>query len=286
MLIEKLADGAGRIRDGARTSIEALAASPGLGPGVVSNHAIRAIPDKLKSSWRLVLGRLQLLNDLVIAYGVGSNGLQTDGILNFLKNLNVSAHSNGDVRDAGKDLVASLYKVVGMAPLENYLSQLRKKQREEYEAAFGLSGDGNSAAAVPPAKSVPSSNAPKNVSEEKSSKPPASKHQQTPGGGAVQTAASKAGKKDAPSDMHNGAKGAEGEDFTICMFCGKKDKSWNEDGLDLHYWKECPLLAPCPACAQIVEIAGLPEHLLDECEHRNAYAACTVTGEGSVTNMP
>ncbi len=62
------------------------------------------------------------------------------------------------------------------------------------------------------------------------------------------------------------------------MFCGKGDKTWNEDGLDLHYWKECPLLAPCPGCAQIVEIAGLPDHLLDECEQKQNYEPCDVTG--------
>lgn len=26
-------------------------------------------------------------------------------------------------------------------------------------------------------------------------------------------------------------------DFTSCMFCGDHDSKWNEDALDLHYWK-------------------------------------------------
>jgi len=30
-----------------------------------------------------------------------------------------------------------------------------------------------------------------------------------------------------------------------CSFCNKKDKSFNEEGLDLHFWKECPMLCQC-----------------------------------------
>ena len=68
------------------------------------------------------------------------------------------------------------------------------------------------------------------------------------------------------------------EDFTVCSFCGAENKGWNEDALDLHYWKECPLLCPCPACAQVVEIAGLPDHLLTECEQKSKFVTCEVTG--------
>ena len=140
-------------------------------------------------------------------------------------------------------------------------------------------------------------------------------------------------------------------DFTSCMFCGDHDSKWNEDALDLHYWKvqcmcmcvcvwweyflvlnahqmfsyvililmycafhpffltsyippnllllhhhhlplphshpsitqwhtqDCALLAPCPACAQVVEVAGMPEHLLDECDQKDLYVSCDVTGK-------
>jgi hypothetical protein len=79
-----------------------------------------------------------------------------------------------------------------------------------------------------------------------------------------------------------------------------------ENDLDVHYWKDCPLLISCPSCAQIVEIgntyilihtniyilihtntyilihiyeiAGLPEHLLDECDSKDSYVPCEVTG--------
>jgi hypothetical protein len=74
-------------------------------------------------------------------------------------------------------------------------------------------------------------------------------------------------------------KGGDDTDFTTCMFCGASDGSWTEDALDLHYWKDCSLLAPCSACSQVVEVAGLPEHLLEECEHKAQFRSDPVTGE-------
>uniref|UniRef100_A0A665SVW7 Centrosomal protein of 104 kDa n=1 Tax=Echeneis naucrates TaxID=173247 RepID=A0A665SVW7_ECHNA len=62
--------------------------------------------------------------------------------------------------------------------------------------------------------------------------------------------------------------------FSLCIFCGKKDESFTEDGLDLHYWKQCPMLRRCDECRQVVEIASLTEHLLGECESRFKFSQC------------
>uniref|UniRef100_A0A9J7ZYY2 Centrosomal protein 104 n=1 Tax=Cyprinus carpio carpio TaxID=630221 RepID=A0A9J7ZYY2_CYPCA len=53
---------------------------------------------------------------------------------------------------------------------------------------------------------------------------------------------------------------------SLCIFCGERDESFTEDGLDLHYWKHWPMLQRCLQCRQVVEIASLTEHLLTECE--------------------
>jgi centrosomal protein CEP104 len=52
-----------------------------------------------------------------------------------------------------------------------------------------------------------------------------------------------------------------------------------EGELDLHYWQDCPLLMSCSNCQQVVEIATLQEHLLDECEKKGDFAACKVCGD-------
>ncbi|XP_076023200.1 centrosomal protein of 104 kDa [Genypterus blacodes] len=73
----------------------------------------------------------------------------------------------------------------------------------------------------------------------------------------------------------------------LCIFCGKKDESFTEDGLDLHYWKQCPMLRRCGECKQVVEIASLTEHLLGECESKSKFSHCSRCSEAVVTEeMP
>ncbi|XP_070615112.1 centrosomal protein of 104 kDa isoform X2 [Erythrolamprus reginae] len=61
----------------------------------------------------------------------------------------------------------------------------------------------------------------------------------------------------------------------LCIFCGERDESFTEEGLDLHYWKNCPMLTRCDFCKQVVEIASLTEHLLTECEKKDNFAKCS-----------
>mmetsp|Transcript_15369 Transcript_15369/g.23138 ORF Transcript_15369/g.23138 Transcript_15369/m.23138 type:complete len:861 (-) Transcript_15369:165-2747(-) len=268
-LIEKLNDGASRIREASRQMIESFASCPAIGPALVANHVLRPLPAKQKNAWRPILGRLQLLGDLVGVYGVGgSSGLTTESVMNYIKSMNAFSHSNGEVRDAAKFVTVALHKYVGLEPLEPYLTLLRKKQLEEYQLAFSSHsagagsafGDGTEATSGEEKQRVPAEN---------KSKGSAQNAHNTPVKPTAMEESKSAVKDEAPPGDN---------DFTLCMFCGKSDKSWNEDGLDLHYWKECPLLSPCSACAQIVEIAGLPEHLLDECEQKDTFVACDTTG--------
>ncbi|KAG8183807.1 hypothetical protein JTE90_027733 [Oedothorax gibbosus] len=59
-----------------------------------------------------------------------------------------------------------------------------------------------------------------------------------------------------------------------CIFCEEKNDKFTSEGLDDHYDKDCPMLIRCTNCKQIVEIASLTEHLLEECESRGQYKQC------------
>lgn len=262
VLVDKLADGNARIRDGAKKGTEILAAANSVGPAAVGAHAMRALPAKYKTAWRPIASRLQLLTDLVVNHGVGpSSGLNADSLLHFPKSTNAYAHSNGEVRDAAKDLVVAIQRNVGTAAVDSYLKLLRPKQLEEYQAAFE-GGKGGS----------------------KKEPPRTDKQLQHPThspGGKVHTTAEKVANKNVshPATANTIVEDdEEKQDFTTCMFCGVSDRKWTENDLDVHYWKDCPLLISCPSCAQIVEIAGLPEHLLDECDAKDQYVPCDVTG--------
>ncbi|KAI1231481.1 hypothetical protein IHE44_0007933 [Lamprotornis superbus] len=53
-----------------------------------------------------------------------------------------------------------------------------------------------------------------------------------------------------------------------------KSESFTEEGLDLHYWKHCPMLTRCEHCKQMLEIASLTEHLLTDCDKRDSFGKC------------
>ncbi|RUS82487.1 hypothetical protein EGW08_009750, partial [Elysia chlorotica] len=60
----------------------------------------------------------------------------------------------------------------------------------------------------------------------------------------------------------------------ICIFCGERNESFTEEGLDIHYWKNCPMLKRCTNCKQVVEIATYTDHLLTECEAKANFGKC------------
>ena len=62
----------------------------------------------------------------------------------------------------------------------------------------------------------------------------------------------------------------ENLDAPSCQFCHKRDPAFaNEDAMDLHLFKECVMLSPCPHCEQVVEIPTLRDHMLTECDKKD-----------------
>ncbi|XP_015591563.1 centrosomal protein of 104 kDa isoform X2 [Cephus cinctus] len=60
----------------------------------------------------------------------------------------------------------------------------------------------------------------------------------------------------------------------MCIFCLSKGQVYSEEGLNIHYWRSCPMLTRCEACKQVVEISYLNLHLLNECDMRSNYVKC------------
>ncbi|XP_033225058.1 centrosomal protein of 104 kDa isoform X2 [Belonocnema kinseyi] len=67
---------------------------------------------------------------------------------------------------------------------------------------------------------------------------------------------------------------AEHKGDKMCIFCLSKGQVYSEEGLNIHYWRSCPMLTKCEACKQVVEISHLNSHLLYECDLRNNYVKC------------
>ena len=167
------------------------------------------------------------------------------------------SHANADIRAATEQLAAAIYST-GSKDLVPRLSKLlRPKQMEEYQAVFQGGG-----AKAPPGAAV---SAP--------SKAPAPGAKGPTGSGIPPGKTSHA--PQAAKSAADSAPPAEG----VCQFCGGCGPHATEAQLDLHYWQACPMLTACPRCQQIVEIATLQEHLLDECEHKASVDPCDRCGD-------
>ena len=282
LLVDKLSDSNHRVRDSAKRTLAAMSMSASVGSGLLASCTLRALSAKQKSAWRPLQSRLILLSELVAQHEVGvHSGLHADAIMAFMRSSNAFAHSNGEVREAAKDLTVQLQKLVGTAALESYLEELRPKQKEEYFLSLEAGK-----------KYVLGTDIAGKKTQTRADKPGSADSKTSTSGGPsryeykvdehlpVSSATSKAAtttQRPASSTSSATAR-VETEVLHVCQFCGAGDNKWTEDLLDEHYLSSCPYLAPCPECTQILEIASLPDHLLDECKNKHKYVPCDVTG--------
>ena len=59
-----------------------------------------------------------------------------------------------------------------------------------------------------------------------------------------------------------------------CEFCGYYKPHITKDELNIHQYKDCPMLMQCDNCKQIIEISNLNNHLLNECDFKEKYTKC------------
>ncbi|XP_069676060.1 centrosomal protein of 104 kDa isoform X2 [Periplaneta americana] len=90
------------------------------------------------------------------------------------------------------------------------------------------------------------------------------------GSGGQGSSSSSASAITSPSDTSQ----QDAPDDKMCIFCLSRADSFTEEGLNIHYWRSCPMLTRCTHCKQVVEIASLSQHLLEECEMRESYRKC------------
>ena len=62
--------------------------------------------------------------------------------------------------------------------------------------------------------------------------------------------------------------------INACEFCGYHKPHITKDELNIHQYKDCPMLMQCENCKQIIEISNLNNHLLNECDFKEKYIKC------------
>uniref|UniRef100_A0A8C1Y8N8 Centrosomal protein of 104 kDa n=1 Tax=Cyprinus carpio TaxID=7962 RepID=A0A8C1Y8N8_CYPCA len=211
---------------------------------------------------RLALSRLELLEKLLEQLGTKDSGFTLDNVMRFLAG--GLEHSAASVRELSVRVVQAMYRLHGKAVL-NFLPPDDTSTRKNilYKNLFDslTKIDGNTVD-TQPKKGTEKEDGEKEKEEIRSLQ--------------EQLAVL----KEISVEMKDQIRVDAGAVLSsLCIFCGERDESFTEDGLDLHYWKHCPMLQRCLQCRQVVEIASLTEHLLTECERRADFTQCPLCSE-------
>ncbi|XP_070110251.1 centrosomal protein of 104 kDa isoform X3 [Equus przewalskii] len=239
-------------------------------------------PFKAKSSPHVALSQVALLARLLRDLGLECSGLTADSVMKF--SVSALEHRVYEVRETAVTIILDMYKQHGASVLE-YLppddSTTRKNvlYKTIFEGFAKIDGRPTDAE-IRAQKKAATEEAEKRKKEEikalqgqlaalremqaevqeKESDAVKAKNQDTQG------------RKAAPPDA------AEIPDNhyldNLCIFCGERSDSFTEEGLDLHYWKQCLMLTRCDYCKQVVEISSLTEHLLTECDKKDGFGKC------------
>ncbi|XP_076451911.1 centrosomal protein of 104 kDa-like isoform X2 [Babylonia areolata] len=278
-LFHKSGDTAVRNRDDAKRFIFDMAEFPDVkATQAVPHECVK--PIKLNMAPRLAQSRAEILETLYAQLQL-KNGLTLDNTMGFCTvALN---HNAGEVRDVAERIIKQLYKDHG-APVKNYLPPDDEKTRKNtlwrmlFEYFDKVDGK--------PSKSdlkrqKAEEEAKKQAEINALQKQLADLRQLNNTKEAEKENAKPSKKKPEPKKpVGNKPKRPDDEDAStfntdkICIFCGERNETFTEEGLDMHYWKSCPMLKRCANCKQVVEIATYTDHVLTECDAKANFGKC------------
>lgn len=227
LLVERVGDANARVDSHARDVLLELAHTAAVGAPFAVQHVLRP-PKKKAVPPRVYSSRLAILTGLVTDVGVQPDS--PEGLpLDPMAKLAMEWYGNAasDVRESAVRLMAACYARVGLGRIDKFLANLRPAQREVFEAEFQKVDGANDG-------------------------------QQHFNAGVQQTLQ--------PATAHEELAQDEEVSATTCQFCGMHDPAFTGESMDLHYWRECPMLTQCEHCQQVVEISSLRSHLCEECE--------------------
>ncbi|XP_029910924.1 centrosomal protein of 104 kDa isoform X2 [Myripristis murdjan] len=304
-LLARTGDSSSRIRATATAFIQEIAA-------LKEVRVLQVIPSELvkpfKSNFptRLAQSRTELLEKLLADLGTESSGFTLDNVMTFCTG--ALEHNASVVRELAVRIVLSMYQqhrnaVLSFLPANDAATRKNILYKNLFDSFARIDGrlvetqtqkkrDGqqDGQQEKEEIRSLQEQLAAlKEISEKGNERTKA----QTRGKEApmVEKESPKAGKTGVTQECESKLSATEYDQPSVvnyldnlCIFCGKKDESFTEDGLDLHYWKHCPMLRRCDECRQVVEIASLTEHLLGECESRSKFSQCPRCSEAVATD--
>ncbi|CAG5136223.1 unnamed protein product, partial [Candidula unifasciata] len=275
-LFHKAGDTAVRNREDAKSFALEMATFPEVKQTQTVPHEF-VKPFKMTLAPRHAQSRCELVEALYQKFGL-KNGLTLDNVMTF--NIQALQHNAGEVRDVAERLIKQMYRDHG-APVKDYLPPDDEKTRKNtlWRQLFEYFDEVDGKPSKTELKKLKAGEELKKQAEIEDLQ---KQLQQLREINAGKHARGKDGRqKKADMKPKSKAKNAKDDDdlsvFTVdntCIFCGEKNESFTEEGLDLHYWKNCPMLKRCANCKQVVEIATYTDHILTECETKSNFSKC------------
>ena len=267
LLIEHVGAPNIKLKEKAENTLLEFANSPLIGSKLLFEHLISGqIKKTLVNSPKHLIGRYNFLTRLIANFGYNAEEVPLHSIMTYA----IKGYTNpqNTVREAALELIKSVYRFVG-DKVRPYFKNLRPAQVNTIEDALmvvdGLDNpvaqnenydNNNFGQAQDPQQFENQDNEIINNSQMLNAEQQ-NQYQKNQGYPMMD------GNDQVPDDTEH-----------TCQFCGLFDPNITSEQLELHQFKECPMLIPCFKCNQIVEISGLNYHYLNECAKKKEFKQC------------
>ncbi|XP_028848339.1 centrosomal protein of 104 kDa isoform X2 [Denticeps clupeoides] len=289
-LLSRTGDSSSRVRAVAMTFIQEMALFKEVRSlQIIPGELVK--PMKYNTATRVALSRMELLEWMVEKFGTQDSGFTVDNVMKFLTG--TLDHSASSVREMAVKIIYSMYRLHRNTVLD-YLPANSANTRKNvlYKTIFDGFGRIDGHSVVSQTSRMATGQDPQREREEIRSLQDqlvALKEISEKGKETAKVLEKKAAntikavnkkvpypsnsKQPHPTESENRLATTKDSE-SLCIFCGEKDEAFTDEGLDLHYWKHCPMLRRCVQCRQVVEISGLTDHLLMDCENNGAFMQC------------
>ncbi|NXU00738.1 CE104 protein, partial [Buphagus erythrorhynchus] len=285
-LLSKTGDSSSRLRLLASTFIQEMALCPEVKPlQIIPVHLVKTL--KPNSPTHLAMSHVELVESLLGAMGTENSGFTINNVMKFA--VGALEHRAREVREVVLRIIFAMYRehraaVLEFLPPDDAGARKTVRYKTLFEGFAKI--DGKAAETQLRAQRKAVTEAEKQTEEEMKVLKDHSAAQklelqaEVEAGEVSMFHSLLAGYQVYESPQSTAAKIQEELSSVanyldnLCIFCGERNESFTEEGLDLHYWKHCPMLTRCEHCKQMLEIASLTEHLLTDCDKRDSFGKC------------
>ena len=250
LLIERIGENNLKLKEKAENTLLEFANYNLIGSRVLFEHLISGqIKKTLANSQKHLIGRYNFLTRLIGNFGYNESEVPLSSIMTYA--IKGYKNSQNTVRQAALELITSVYRYAG-DKVRSYYQDLRPAQINTIEDALANADGlddyvGNNTNNEMVNNSQMLNQEQQNEYSENNNK---------------MMMSSSFANKNIDDTEHT------------CQFCGLFDPNFTSEEIEIHQFKECPMLIPCFKCNQICEISGLNEHYLKECQFKKEFKVC------------